>query len=662
MNQGNSTFRKSLPHIVCMFIVVVAGFLTSLPMATSNTTFLYHEDDAHHFNRTVEMAKRKSLDPAYFNKPSLHFYLRMPAVYLAVLLSRATDSPISLSDIRTRDPYGLAGFSFTPSHPSVVLAVRLVTLSLNAALACIAYLILVTLFQAPILIGFAGALITLASPELFTNSYIIGVDTLMGLLTIATVWYTLKISSRWKTKGVIISGILAGLSCASKYNAAPILAVPALYWWMRSRSFKGALLIAASTFTGFFLGAPYSFISYSEFIRGISYEAWHYGIEGHAEHTTARGLPHLMKITKWLLLDGIGPAGVIFALFGITEIVKRDKKEALLFLAYPVSFILLMSLQKVFFPRNMLSVVAFFSIAATLGVWKSRDYIKRILTSLGISTKKNARIYVVQFLLLATIATPLTIRSHAYRTDALFVEDSRLKVENWIVHSRPLSRDVAVDGKLLLPIKLFSIPGVDAFNSERYSIIDLIQQGYEYFIVPTSASNLDPLRTDIVSSFPGSAEPWRIPKDPAISILHAKPKAHLEIAVPPRLEFKHQDGGTVSVCATNPDEPYCWLTTITSELSFIDAPSDHAYLEVMSPWVNQKITIRSVDGTTVSSVKLRTPGNWEVLPLPLTQDKATTVFQVILSQVHSPESQGLSSDSRRLGVAVRPVPKPVFEK
>ena len=45
--------------------------------------YIYQDDEGHHFSRLVSMVKQGSYDPHYFNKPSLHFYLRMPVVAVA---------------------------------------------------------------------------------------------------------------------------------------------------------------------------------------------------------------------------------------------------------------------------------------------------------------------------------------------------------------------------------------------------------------------------------------------------------------------------------------------------------------------------------------------------------------------------------------------------
>ena len=74
----------------------------------------------------------------------------------------------------------------------------------------------------------------------------------------------------------------------------------------------------------------------------------------------------------------------------------------------------------------------------------------------------------------------------------------------------------------------------------------------------------------------------------------------------------------------------------------------------MSPWTDQRVLVNDSNGALVSSTKLKIPGSWELIPVALPKEEGTSEFSVVLSQVHSPESQGLSKDTRRLGLAVRP--------
>ena len=600
------------------------------------------------------MAQRKSLNPYYFNKPALHFYLRMPIVYGTLVFERLMGKHTSLNDIRTRDPYGLAGYSFTPSHPQFVHAVRLSSIIWNTLIACVVYITVTSLLGAPLVYGLLGAGMALSSPELLQNSFVVGVDTLMGLTTLLVVMYTLLSSREWSNKRGLLSGLCAGLACASKYNAAPIVIVPALYWWITSRTPKSLFFVFMGIVAGFFLGAPYSFLSFSEFLRGVSYEAWHYGIAGHAEHTTERGFAHAYKIFLWLLRDGAGIVGTFFAMLGGFALWKKRPSHALLLCAFPLSFIVLMSLQRVFFARNMLSVVSFFAIFAAIGVWKTTDYLERAVKKTSYRRNTLFVVWLTRIVCVLAIVYPIARRGEAVRLKAMSQSDSRSQASEWLHLHRPLGKDVAISGPLLFPIKLFSLPGVDAFNPKKQTIEALVMNGYDYFIVPTSTESLDPLHTDIVESISGTQWPQRIPYNPAISILKAKPKAFERIARHPTISFRLEDGGFISSCDPLPNEPFCWIRTVASKLSFDGVQGDYVYLEVMSPWTDQRVLVKDSNGALISSTKLKIPGSWESIPVALPKGEVTSEFSVVLSQVHSPESQGLSKDTRRLGLAVRP--------
>ena len=74
---------KKAAMVAC---AVLLALVLRAPLVSSNSRYFYHEDDAHHFNRTVEMAQRFDLNPSYFNKPALHFYLRMPVVWASAVI------------------------------------------------------------------------------------------------------------------------------------------------------------------------------------------------------------------------------------------------------------------------------------------------------------------------------------------------------------------------------------------------------------------------------------------------------------------------------------------------------------------------------------------------------------------------------------------------
>ena len=187
--------------------------------------YFYSEDEGHHFNRLVNMVKAGDLNPHYFNKPSLHFYLRMPAVAAAFLWSARADELQSIQDIDTENPFGLAGYAWGVSHPRIVMWVRSVSIILSLLIILVTFLLTAWLVRSP-WIAVGAAWLVACSPALVTDSAKIGVDTLMTFVCLLTIYFAIR-TVREPTLGLIVlTGLCAGLAISSKYNAAPIIVLP----------------------------------------------------------------------------------------------------------------------------------------------------------------------------------------------------------------------------------------------------------------------------------------------------------------------------------------------------------------------------------------------------------------------------------------------------
>jgi hypothetical protein len=629
-------------QIVSSIVVCLISLSLSLSLARSNLRYFYHEDDAHHFNRTVEMAQRRDLNPHYFNKPALHFYLRIPIVYASVAYERIMGRMQSVKEIRTRDPYGLAGFSYTPSHPRILGWNRALSATWSALLAVLTLLILSRLGQ-PLWSALAAAGIVVLSPEVLKNSYIIGVDTLMGLGCLATTTYALWTMRRITTRRIFTCALLAGLTCAAKYNAAPICIVPVTLWWFHDKNIVRLTLIALTCIGGFLVGAPYSLLSFNEFWQGVSYEAWHYGVAGHTGHMAERGLPQALLYLRWLLTDGIGVGAAVLAITGASLLSVRNRRAFVVIVSFPAAYALLMIFQKAHFTRNMLVLVPYGALLASYGLAALFQFSKR---------PAIARLTSLAALLLCLV--PLARESYRLLNASMQLLDSRDVVVDWLQNERPKSDDVAVAGPLQFPIHVFANPGVDAFNPEKQSLASLIQAGYQFIVVPTDMAHLDAELTEIALSLPGEPWPQRVPKNPAISILHVKKSAAAYAATraPSTLMLSLHNSNLTPSCTHADGEQYCWVTTKVTQLSLPNAQA-HGTVEIMSPWQDQHVTVSDSQGALLASTRLKQAGAWEALPIPLRRSNPEHALILTISRVTSPESQGVSSDRRRLGVAVR---------
>jgi hypothetical protein len=631
-------------------ILLLIALLCSLcvlrwPTLKEGKPFFYHEDEAHHFNRTVEMVKRGSLNPEYFHKPSLHFYLRMPFVLLSSWFDNGGISRESLQKIRTRDQYGLARYSFSWSHPLVVYAVRGVSLLLTMLTIMLVYIVSRQLGLSTTSSFFALTIFGV-SPELFNYSSYIGVDVpLMFFCLLATSCALCATQSLTITRLWII-GLIAGLAVSCKYNGLPIALLPlglvilSANWKNRSYLF-GALISPA---IGFFIGSPYIIVSFSLFLEHLSYEIWHYAIAGHEGQSAEPGLAQVFHYGRWLMSDGIGAAASALAILGAALALKKSRSREVIFLIFPVLFAALMCAQKTNFVRNMLPILPYCAILAAYALDRAL---------LRISVPAPCQTLLAIPLILLTLLPPLE-RTSDLRAAILNNSESRLELESWIKENQPQA-EIAITGNLQPQYSLKTRPGLTVVPVTK-SIDDLFQSGFDFFVTSKEQKNelaggaialVEKLKT-----IEGAELPMRIVKNPTLVVYKLNAQT-LDTENPekyPTLDISAQPTST---------EPYLWAT---SRISTLKLPLSNAgesdlslTLELMSPWKDQEIRIVGNNFSQTILLNRQDTGQWVKTEIKIPKQgllKDGSVFFVI-NKISSPNSRQISGDERRLGVALK---------
>jgi hypothetical protein len=631
------------------------ALLIRLPSIGADLPFIYQEDDGHHFNRTIEMFKRGSLDPIdYFNKPSLHFYLRLPVVAVSVQDALSKGELQSIKEIRTRDPYGLSGYAYTVSHPRILWWNRAFSVFLSILLVVVTFCGAQRLTSSPYL-AFFGSLLPSLSLEVVKNSHIIGVDILMALMCLLSSTSSVLLISKHPRFALILSSIFAGLAASSKYNAAPIAIVPALTALMSFPTSVIPALAAAGgiTIVAFFAGSPYILLHPVEAWNDIRYELWHYGAAGHIGHSTDRGLPQALFYSDWLITDGIGVSCSFLALVGVIVLLfsKSSREESpreWIFVSFPLAYILLMVMQKTNFTRNMVVVVPYLGVAAACGLQYAIN-----------AFKARSAIKPIAFFACTLALYPLLISDLHYLEKVITSKDSRTKLASWVVSERDIEKDVAINGELQFPISFFSLRGVDAFNPTKVGILELLNQGYTYVVTtPADAAKIgnEVAIIQTVQFIPGSSNDLRIPIDPSITILGLKASLSREelSQLPSQILNISITKDSKRLSCERGEENICWLRGRLNKIFFertAESPSDLTF-ELVSPWSDQEVIFEDKSGKIAQRMELRTPS----VPLRLTLSIDDFPITVRLSRIHSPEGQGLSEDTRRLGISFKYLP------
>ena len=545
------------------------------------------------------MVKNQDFNPHYFHKPSLHFYLRIPFVKAGIVWGKSRGLLTNTNEIRTRDPHGLAGYAFTASHPFIVVWTRLPSLLLTGLLVFLTVLVTAKL-GADLSAQIAAGLLVFLSPEVVKNSTVIGVDTLMATTTVLAVLLSISLLETHTRLRVLCVGLACGLAVSSKYNAAPVVAVP-FFTLLLSKQFtvSNVFILAFSSALGFFAASPYILIELTTFVTQLLFEVNHYR-GGHVGSEAEPGFAQALFYGDWLIHDGVGLLAAICGFLGAFIIFFRNRCLALSFLCFPILYAALMISQRTHFTRNMVVMVPFVAILSSFCIDALRSKIAKSV------------------LFAAVMVQPLVF-SFEYVESELDHPESRRELENVIRAESSRGADVATAGWLLMPINLFALPGVDAFDQATTTPKDLFLKGFDTVIV---------------------SEDQRLPDNPEVNVL--------------RFDRKVLDAQTAPYVSmdTQMPEGYTWLTTRISRLKTgcSSYPCNIA-LECVSPWPDQTIQVGSA-----SEVKVfPQPGAWITLSWTLSKPDFAGSYDafVYVDKVRSPASHQMSEDKRRLGVAIK---------
>jgi hypothetical protein len=678
MPQSPLGTRAQLPtfaHVALLALCLFALWLRA-PRIGEGLPFFYREDEAHHFNRLAEMVKSGSLDPVYFHKPSLHFYLRMPVFGASFFWNVKKGAIRSIQEVNTRDEYGVGDYSFSASHPGIVKWSRAATVALGLALIPLSFFIAFRL-SSSVAAAFLASAAVAVSPPLIEEGAVIGVDILMATMCTLSVLLALRLYERFSLSGLWICALTCGLAISSKYNAAPIALVP-LATCLLAKKHSWPVLTAAlgGPVLGFLAATPYLLVHIPLFLDQVAYEVWHYGVAGHVGHMTEPGWPQFLFYLRWLNFEALGPAYTALGLLGVVFLWNaKQPHKAVVFLLFPLLFGALMISQKTNFTRNMLVIIPFISVIAGVAFVRSLEALR---------LEGKGRLVALAALVLLGLGYPLR-ESLLGRAEALSFVDNRSIIGTDLMEAlssqRPGEKEqVALSGQLQFPIGMFRSGSFARFDQTRKSLLALYSRGFSKIVAAPAwgISSQDSSLFQSTQTLPGEKEQQRIVQNPSIQVFTTTPSPELTGALTglsksdPELQIDVQlapASDSVKACSVagglspaSATETYCWTQGRVVFLKFLDleralkASADSSkitlYFDAMTPWAENPIRFFVGDWSQSLSSAAGAWTSFSVQP-PLSAIKSAGGLFVEVQKVKSPKLQGLSADDRNLGVALR---------
>lgn len=209
-------------------------------------------------------------------------------------------------------------------------------------------------------------------------------------VVLSAMFLFLNIDSRDK---IILSSFAAGIAAGTKYTGGiailNIIIFILIILISRDLNFKTAvryaLLLAVFFVLGFFLTTPGAIPEYRLLKSALTFQTNVY-TTGHYGHTVESGLDHFIRICRYILFslfsrnDRISIAVTLLAVIGLLFVVlKKDRLTAGLFFTMLV-YCIYVSTFSVMIVRNILYVLPFFAVFASIGfvqitgVFKNRKF------------------------------------------------------------------------------------------------------------------------------------------------------------------------------------------------------------------------------------------------------------------------------------------------
>ncbi|MEM4379819.1 MAG: glycosyltransferase family 39 protein, partial [Thermoplasmatales archaeon] len=228
--------------IFLLFFTLVFGFLAS-PYSRCGLPYVHDMDEQSHLARVVEMMKKGKWDPGYYQKPAVHFYLRIPVTAGAFLFEVSRGNLKRLDQLETQDRFNLGGYASASNPPVMILVNRYLSL------VCVSF----GIFLLALIIQNNGGFFMAVVFALFCSFSLpfveyccrLSVDPIAAFFVCATMFFSYRFITSGEKPFLVLGAISAGLAFSTKYNfiasmLLPLIAVLA----QRTRAAKGNMIIA----------------------------------------------------------------------------------------------------------------------------------------------------------------------------------------------------------------------------------------------------------------------------------------------------------------------------------------------------------------------------------------------------------------------------------
>jgi 4-amino-4-deoxy-L-arabinose transferase-like glycosyltransferase len=454
INYKPGKLLKKKISIDWIIVLILSGaFLLRVIGIFSEAARGYHPDEGKYILMALKFGK-EGLNPHYFVNPSLFSYLLFFLYifqFILLYLFSVIHSPFEY-------------LRYYLSHPGIFLIeARFLSVLFGILTVYCAYLIgkIALNKQA----GYGSGLLCAVTFLMVRESHFAVPDALAtGLLSLSVVLYLSYLQNK-KNFFFYSSALILGISITAKYTTAimafPLLLNIAIQVPEERKGYqdilkKGIIFISAMLI-GFFIGCPFAFISWKEFLSGMgelaffSQHGW-FGID-----YQINGLLFYLDTLRW----GMGIGSCLFILFAIPTALFIEKKPQVLILAWFVlAYLIFISISQLRFERFILPILPFICVLISWFIFKLAEH------------KPYSKF--IFYALLSVAAIP-TFISSVYFDYIYSQQDTRTEALEWASSQLPPDSKIVMDGYCIpFPSNKGVLSAMKGMNTkEQFEVSDL---------------------------------------------------------------------------------------------------------------------------------------------------------------------------------------------
>ncbi|MCS6893624.1 MAG: glycosyltransferase family 39 protein [Deltaproteobacteria bacterium] len=451
--------KNSVISILFVVVIFSIGIAMGKAYISCGQPYIYDMDEQKHQAILLNMMKQGAWDPDYYQKPALHFYLRLPVTMATYFYLLFRGELRHFDQIKFHDSFNRGSFSCASNPPEILLVNRF--LSLLLVLSAMAVFGLIIAIKFGLILSCFFAFSFLLSYPFIEYCCRFSVDPPAVLFVSLTAFFCFLSFARKDNGLLYVAALFAGLSFSTKYNFAVVVLLPVIISLIKKQKLYNILLLIGIFFTTFFLINPFIFLNYREFIDDLTRQISHYrdpGIKLQFYDRLGINVSWIIANIPWYCLPGL-ILSLVFSKFRGFAVASI----ALIFL-----FVIQMSLFRQFFFRNFFPLFPMILFLGHLGIGQLLACINNVKFKFWLN-----------FLLLG-LSLPIGIKGLKTYFDYRACPETRRLLDMQLVND--YVDQTFLSGQICSRTKTQRLYHVEVFDERKSNILELAKKGGAYFI------------------------------------------------------------------------------------------------------------------------------------------------------------------------------------